>query len=160
MYDLGAGATVIPRVTWVQILWDKHKHGRNIRKNPLFTDDTSCPLCGGADSQYRIIMECSHRAMQASDFRQKHIALLDIRKRDLRKKRNPISPLFETYLAFATTLRAGEVEDEPHRIGRVGLLQSTRLPWKRPTAGPDWMEHQHTDAFSVIQNSLLPPLGT
>ena len=36
--------------------------------------------------------------------RQKHIALLDVRKRDLRKKRHPISPLFETYLAFATTL--------------------------------------------------------
>ena len=36
--------------------------------------------------------------------RQKHIALLDVRKRDLRKKRHPISPLFEAYLAFATTL--------------------------------------------------------
>ena len=36
--------------------------------------------------------------------RQKHMGLLDIRKRDIRKKRHPISPLFETYLAFATTL--------------------------------------------------------
>ena len=42
--------------------------------------------------------------------RQKHIALppsvalLDIRKRDLRKKRHPISSLFEIYLAFASTL--------------------------------------------------------
>ena len=53
-------------------------------------------------SEYHIIRECSHRTMQAC--RQKHIAFLDIRKRDLRKKRHPISPLFEAYLAFAATL--------------------------------------------------------
>ena len=102
MYDLGASATVMSRATCVRILWDKNMHGGNLGKNSLFTDDTSCPLCGGADSQYHIIRECSHRTMQAC--RQKHIALLDIRKRDLRKKRHPISPLFEAYLAFATTL--------------------------------------------------------
>ena len=59
MYDLGASATVMSRATCVRILWDKHMHGGNLGKNPLFTDDNSCPLCGGADSQYHIIRECS-----------------------------------------------------------------------------------------------------
>ena len=66
-------------------------HGGNLGKNPLFTNDTSGPLCCGADSKYHIISlrECSHRTMQAC--RQKHIALLDIRKREIRKKRHFIS---------------------------------------------------------------------
>ena len=70
----------------------------------------------GTDSLYHIIRECSHRTMQAC--RQKHIALLGIRKRDLRKKRHPISPLFETYLAFATTLG----ESLMSYTARTGLL--------------------------------------
>ena len=133
MYDIGASATC------VRILWNKHMHGGNLGKNPLFTDDTSCPLCGGADSQYHIIRECSHRTMQAC--RQKHIALLDIRKRDLRKKRHPISPLFEAYLAFATTLgeslmshtawtgtRAPGCPGDGQRHGWTGWSTSTPMP--------------------------------
>ena len=56
-------------------LWDICMHGRNLARNPLFNDDTSCPLCGGADSQYHIIRECRHKSMR--DCRQKHIALLE-----------------------------------------------------------------------------------
>ena len=78
LYNLGASVTVISRATCYRILWDKHMHGRNLGKNSLFKDDTSCPLCGWADSQNHIIRECSHRTMQAC--RQKHIALLDTRR--------------------------------------------------------------------------------
>ena len=101
MYDLGASASVMSRATAIRILWDKHMHGRNLgtRSSQMIPPAHSG---GGADSQYYIIRKYSHRTMQAC--RQKHIALLDIRKRDLGKKRHPISPLFETYLAFATTL--------------------------------------------------------
>ena len=90
IYDLGAisSVTVISRATWFRILWDKHMHGRNLGKNSQFKDDTCrgylprtippCSLCGGADFQYHIIRECSHRTMKAC--RQKHIALLNTRR--------------------------------------------------------------------------------
>ena len=47
MYDLGASATLLCRATYVRLLWDKSMHGGNLGENPLFTDDTLCPLCGG-----------------------------------------------------------------------------------------------------------------
>ena len=66
MNDLGSSATVMSRATCVRIIWDKQMHGRNLRKNPLFKDDTSCPLCGGEDSH--IIRECSHRTCRQNTF--------------------------------------------------------------------------------------------
>ena len=58
MYGLGCSMSILSRSTCVRILWDKHMHGWNLAKHSLFTDDTTCPLCGGADSQYHIIREC------------------------------------------------------------------------------------------------------
>ena len=43
----------------VRILRDKHMQGRNPAKQSLFTDNTTCPYCGG--SQYHIIRECQHK---------------------------------------------------------------------------------------------------
>ena len=36
---------ILSRSTCVRIVWDKHMHGQNLAKHPLFTDDTTCPLC-------------------------------------------------------------------------------------------------------------------
>ena len=58
MYGLSGSMSILSRATCVRILWDKHMHGRNLAKHPLFSDDTTCPLWGGADSQYHIIQEC------------------------------------------------------------------------------------------------------
>ena len=96
--------SMLSRSTCVRILWDKHMHGRNLAKNPLFNDDTTCPLSGGADSQYHIIRECQHKPMR--DCRQKHIALLDIRRNNLCGTNNPVYTLFKAtlYIDYATTL--------------------------------------------------------
>ena len=67
MYDLGASTTVMSRATCVRILLDKHMHGRELDKNPLFKDNTTCPLCDGEDSQYHVIRKCSHRTMHLAN---------------------------------------------------------------------------------------------
>ena len=69
----------------------KDMHGRNLSKHPLLTDDTTCPLCGGADSQYHIIRKFQHKSMRV--WQQKHIALLDIRRNHLRRTNNPVYTL-------------------------------------------------------------------
>ena len=81
MYGLGGSMSVLSRSKCVRILWDKHMHGQNFAKHPLFTDYTTCPLCGGVDSQYHVIRECQHTSMRA--YHQKQIALLDIRRNHL-----------------------------------------------------------------------------
>ena len=76
-----------------KILWDKHMHGRNLAKNPLFNDDTTCPH--SSDTQYRIIRECQHKPMRGC--RQKHIALLDIRHPPLVWWRGVPGRLYQEY---------------------------------------------------------------
>ena len=120
VYGLGCSMSILSRSTCVRILWDKHMHGRNLAKHSLFTDDTTCPLCGGADSQYHIIRECQHPSMRSC--RQKHIALLDIRRAHLHRTNNPVYTLFQAHLAFASTL--GE-----EKMSLTGLACWHRLSW-------------------------------
>ena len=47
MYGLGGSMSILSRSKCVRILWDKHMHGQNLAEHPLFTDYTTCPLCGG-----------------------------------------------------------------------------------------------------------------
>ena len=60
-------------------------------------------LCGGVESQHHIIRDCSHREVAAC--RDKHVALLKRRLRDITARRYKAVPYFEVYLDFA--LQAG-----------------------------------------------------
>ena len=121
MYGLGGSMSILSHSTCVRILWDKHIHGRILAKHPLFTDDTTCSLCGGADSQYHIIRECQHISMRAC--RQKHIALLNIRRNHHRRTNNPVSALFQAYLDFASTLG----EERMSHTAWTGMLAQALL---------------------------------
>ena len=116
MYGLGGSMSMLSRSTCVRILWDEHMHDRNLAKHPLFNDDTTFPLCGGADSQYHIIRECQHKSIRAC--RQKHIALLDICRSHLRRTNNLVYTHFQAYLDFAFTLG----EDKMSHIAWTGML--------------------------------------
>ena len=105
IYGLGGSMPILSRSTCLRILWGKHMHGRNLAKHPLITDDTTCPFCGGADSQYHIVIISHSKGVSTyiNACRQKHIALLDIRRNHLRRTNNPVSTLFQAYLDFAST---------------------------------------------------------
>ena len=66
--------------------------------------------------QYHIIRECQHTLMR--DCRQKHFALLDIRRNHLRRTNNPNYALFQAYLDFASTLG----EDKMSHTAWTGML--------------------------------------
>ena len=78
--------------------------------------------------------------------RQKHNALLDTHGRDLRKKRHPITPFFETYLAFATTL--GELRMSNTAWTR--MLAPELLAALETANGTAWTELKLTYFSSVM----------
>ena len=86
--------------------------GRNLAKKPLVNADTTCLLCGGVDAQYQIIRECRHKSNR--DCRQKHIALLDIRRSHLCRT----NILFKSYLDYATSLGEDKMS---HTVAQRGL---------------------------------------
>ena len=55
--------------------------------------------CGGFDSQHRIIRDCSHEGMLAC--RDKYVALLKRRSRDITARRYQAAPYFNVYLDVA-----------------------------------------------------------
>lgn len=55
--------------------------------------------CGGFDSQHHIIRDCSHKGMLAC--RNKRVALLKRRSRDITARRYKAAPYFKVYLDFA-----------------------------------------------------------
>jgi hypothetical protein len=101
MYRTSAGMSVMERATCVRIIYDKHLHGRNLAKFGAPPMDCVCKLCGGADSQYHIIRECSHPDMVAC--RRRHIALLWAKSNLMTSRRWGVAPYFAIYLTFALT---------------------------------------------------------
>ena len=73
------------------------------------------------DSQYHIIPEYQHKSMR--DCRQKHIALLDIRRNHLRRTNNPVYTLFQAHMDFASTLG----KDKMSNTAWTGMLSPALL---------------------------------
>ena len=94
--------------------------------------DCLCKLCGGVDSQHHIIRDCTHKDIVAC--RDKHVALLKRRSRDITARRYQAAPYFEAYLDFA--LQVGE--ESSAYTAWTGILDQcliTELEEFRPVFG-------------------------